>query len=77
MSAPVVVYCVIGYRSEKITKQLRQMGYHAQNLYGGLFEWVNQHHSVVNSMENLPNGYMPIIEFGGIWLREGQKGYAP
>jgi len=45
----VVVYCSIGYRSEKIGEQLRRMGYHrVYNLYGSLFEWINRGYPVVD-----------------------------
>lgn len=38
----IVVYCSIGYRSEKIATKLKKQGYtHVFNLYGSLFEWVN------------------------------------
>lgn len=38
----LVVYCSIGYRSEKIGAQLLRMGYtNVHNLYGGIFEWAN------------------------------------
>jgi rhodanese-related sulfurtransferase len=41
---PIVVYCSIGYRSEKITDQLIYLGYNnVYNLYGGIFEWVDQY----------------------------------
>ena len=39
----IVVYCSIGYRSEKMTTSLREMGYeNVYNLYGSILEWVNQ-----------------------------------
>jgi rhodanese-related sulfurtransferase len=39
----IVVYCSIGYRSEKIATKLRKLGYtKVYNLYGSLFEWANQ-----------------------------------
>lgn len=39
----VVVYCSIGYRSEKIAEQLQKQGFkNVFNLYGSIFEWVNQ-----------------------------------
>ncbi len=45
---PIVVYCSIGYRSEKIGEKLQAMGFsNVQNLYGSIFEWVNQGHPVV------------------------------
>jgi rhodanese-related sulfurtransferase len=40
---PIVVYCSVGYRSEKVGETLRNAGYsNVRNLYGSLFEWVNQ-----------------------------------
>lgn len=39
----VVVYCSIGYRSEKIGEKLQKAGFeNVYNLYGSLFEWANQ-----------------------------------
>lgn len=44
---PIVVYCTVGYRSEKITEKLQKMGYaNVSNLYGGIFEWVHQNKKV-------------------------------
>ena len=49
-STPIVVYCSIGYRSEKIGKKLMQAGFdEVYNLYGSIFEWVNQDHTVVDT----------------------------
>lgn len=46
----IVVYCSIGYRSEKIAEKLKKAGYRqVYNLYGGIFEWVNNHYPVVDS----------------------------
>lgn len=48
-SRPVVVYCSIGYRSEKIAQKLRKSGFsQVYNLYGSIFEWVNRGLPVVN-----------------------------
>lgn len=39
----IVVYCSIGYRSEKIGEELKERGFSkVYNLYGSLFEWANQ-----------------------------------
>lgn len=39
---PVVIYCSIGYRSEKIGEKLIKLGYKkVYNLYGSIFEWAN------------------------------------
>lgn len=46
---PIIIYCSIGYRSEKIGAILKANGYqNVFNLYGSIFEWVNQHHPVVD-----------------------------
>jgi rhodanese-related sulfurtransferase len=45
----IIVYCSVGYRSEKVSEQLLAAGYQkVTNLYGGIFEWKNQGHPVVN-----------------------------
>jgi rhodanese-related sulfurtransferase len=47
---PIVVYCSIGYRSEKIGEKLQKMGFkNVYNLYGSIFEWVNQDNQVVDN----------------------------
>ena len=50
---PIVVYCTVGYRSERVGEKLIEMGFsNVRNLYGGIFEWVNKGNGVVDSMEN-------------------------
>jgi rhodanese-related sulfurtransferase len=47
---PIVVYCSIGYRSEKIGERLQKLGFkHVHNLYGSIFEWVNTGRKVVTT----------------------------
>lgn len=47
--AKIVVYCSVGYRSEKIGKKLKKMGYtNVYNLYGSIFEWINRGYDVVD-----------------------------
>ncbi|MEP2776092.1 MAG: rhodanese-like domain-containing protein [Luteolibacter sp.] len=39
----IIVYCSVGYRSEKIGEKLKAAGYtHVRNLYGGIFAWANE-----------------------------------
>lgn len=46
---PIVVYCSIGYRSEKVGELLKKSGFkNVKNLYGSIFEWANQGHALVN-----------------------------
>jgi rhodanese-related sulfurtransferase len=73
---PIVVYCSVGVRSEKIGRQLIEAGFtHVQNLYGSLFEWVNQGYPVVD-MTGQPtqkvHAYSPAW---GMWLNKGEKVY--
>lgn len=43
----IVVYCSVGYRSEKVGEQLLEAGYmNVSNLYGGIFNWVNTGNTV-------------------------------
>ncbi len=52
--AVIVLYCSVGYRSEKIGEKLQKMGYKkVYNLYGSIFEWVNQGYPVVNKEGNV------------------------
>ncbi len=71
----IIVYCSVGYRSEKITQKLNQMGYkNVYNLYGGLFEWVNQGWTIYQekSKTNKVHAYNKVW---GIWLNKGEKVY--
>jgi len=45
----VIVYCSIGYRSEKIGEKLKDLGFgQVYNLYGSIFEWANQGNQLEN-----------------------------
>lgn len=51
--AKIVLYCSIGYRSEKIGEKLSSLGYNnVVNLYGSIFEWVNRSYPVVDKDGN-------------------------
>jgi len=74
---PIVVYCSVGYRSEKITERLKKMGYQeVYNLYGGIFEWVNQGNNVVTGEEADPTKQVHAYDkVWGAWLKQGDKVY--
>ena len=73
---PIVVYCAIGKRSDEITKKLRDAGFtNARNLYGGIFEWVNQGHPVFNSQNIRTDSVHAYGRFWGQWLDKGTKVY--
>lgn len=49
----LVVYCSVGYRSEKITRKLIKAGYtNVSNLYGSIFEWANVGLPLVDKKDN-------------------------
>lgn len=46
-NAEIIVYCTIGFRSEKIGEKLIKSGYsNVKNLYGGIIKWVNDDHNI-------------------------------
>lgn len=71
----IVVYCSVGYRSEKISEKLLAAGFtNVSNLYGGIFEWVNQGHPVYD--RNGPTKRVHAYSrTWGIWLKKGEKVY--
>jgi len=71
----IVVYCSVGYRSEKIAEKLLAAGFkNVSNLYGGIFEWVNQGHPVY--AENGKTRQVHAFDRAwGVWLRKGEKVY--
>ena len=75
-AAPVVVYCSVGYRSEKVGEKLKAAGFtNVKNLYGSLFEWVNQGNPVVDSTGKPTNRVHAYSRTWGIWLKRGEKVY--
>jgi rhodanese-related sulfurtransferase len=73
---PIVVYCSVGYRSEKIAEKLIKAGFtNVQNLYGGIFEWKNQDKSVVNTSGQPTDKVHAYNKTWGIWLKKGTKVY--
>ena len=74
--AEIIVYCSIGKRSEKITQKLNKAGYtNVSNLYGGIFEWVNQGNEVVDVNNKSTNKVHAYGKFWGQWLDKGEKVY--
>jgi rhodanese-related sulfurtransferase len=73
---PIVVYCSIGYRSERIGEKLLEAGFtNVRNLYGGIFEWANTEH-IVNDTENKPT--IKVHTYNkqwSKWLFKGEKVY--
>lgn len=72
---PVIVYCSVGYRSEKVAEKLIAAGYtNVSNMYGGIFEWVNEGQSVYNKDGATPKVHA-YNRTWGVWLKKGKKVY--
>lgn len=73
---PIIIYCSVGYRSEKIGEKLLQAGYtNVSNLYGGIFEWVNQGKPIVDLSGEPTTKIHGYSKTWGIWLSQGEKVY--
>ncbi|MCI5055831.1 MAG: rhodanese-like domain-containing protein [Flavobacteriales bacterium] len=71
----IVVYCSVGYRSEKIAEKIKALGYQdVSNLYGGIFEWKNQDGLVVNDRGHTEDVHA-YDKVWGVWLKKGRKIY--
>ena len=47
---PIVVYCSVGYRSARVTAQLRDQGFsNVRNLKGSIFRWANEGRPLVRN----------------------------
>ena len=67
----LIIYCSIGYRSEKIGKILKKNGYQSIfNLYGSIFEWVNQHHPIFDQKGNETNSLHTFNKNWSKWVRD-------
>ena len=72
----IVVYCSVGYRSEKIAEKLKQAGFKkVSNLYGGIFEWMNQGKIVVDPTNQPTEKIHAYSATWSIWLNKGVKVY--
>lgn len=72
----IVVYCSVGYRSGKITDQLVKAGFtNVRNLYGGIFEWVNTGHVVVDDSGERTDRIHTYNKNWSRWALKGVKVY--
>ena len=70
---PIVVYCSIGYRSEKIGEKLQKQGFSkVYNLYGSIFEWVNQGNPVVDKNNQPTKKVHTYNKAWSRWVEEGK-----
>ncbi len=71
--AKVVVYCSVGYRSEKIGEKLKKEGFSdVYNLYGSIFEWVNAGNEVENEKGEKTDSVHTYNKKWSQWVIEGR-----
>jgi len=69
----VIVYCSVGYRSEKIGEKLKKAGFkNVSNIYGGIFQWKNEDFEVVNQKGEITDSIHTYNKRWGKWLEEGK-----
>jgi len=72
----VVVYCSVGYRSEKIGEKLEDAGFkYVNNLYGGIFDWKNKGYPVFDNNKKQTQNVHAYSKSWGKWLINGEKVY--
>jgi rhodanese-related sulfurtransferase len=68
----IIVYCSVGYRSERVGERLKKMGFtNVYNLYGGIFDWVNQKNVVVDNAEQPVQKVHTYNKKWSKWVNEG------
>jgi len=76
LNSQIIVYCSVGYRSEKIGEKLLKMGYtDVENLYGGIFQWKNEGYSIVNDKSQDTDSVHTYNKNWSRWLTNGVKVY--
>jgi len=75
-NTPIIVYCSVGKRSENITAKLKENGYiNVSNLYGGIFEWVNEDHPVFDLQNKQTMNVHAFNKFWGRFIYKGIRVY--
>ena len=74
-NTPIVVYCSIGYRSEKVGEKLLDEGFTVYNLYGGIFNWINSNNPIVDNNEIATQKVHCFNQEWSKWLLKGEKIY--
>lgn len=73
---PVLVYCSVGYRSDQIGQSLQKLGFEkVYNLYGGIFQWVNEGYPVFNRHGQPTDSVHGFSWLWQRWLNQGTVVY--
>ena len=76
VASEIIVYCSVGYRSEKIGEKLQKIGYtNVKNLYGGIFQWKNDGYEVVNQQSVVTDSVHTYNRNWSQWLLKGVRVY--
>jgi rhodanese-related sulfurtransferase len=74
--ATIIVYCSVGYRSEKIGEKLLKYGYkNVYNLYGSIFEWANKGNPLYKSSGVQTTEIHTYNKTWARWVERGTKVY--
>jgi len=72
----IIVYCSVGYRSEKITHKLQENGFkNCSNLIGGIFDWSNKGYPLYDNSGKLTTKVHAFDKTWGVWLNTSEKVY--
>ncbi|HEY5919435.1 MAG TPA: rhodanese-like domain-containing protein [Chryseolinea sp.] len=75
-NSKIIVYCSVGYRSERIGEQLIKLGFKdVYNLYGGIFDWINDGNLVVNRSGIRTDSVHTYNKEWSKWVEKGVKIY--
>lgn len=75
LDKPIVFYCSVGWRSQKITEYFMHNGnVNVKNLYGGIFDWSNKALPLYNKSTQTDSVHVYTREWG-FWLKNGYKVY--
>lgn len=70
----IIAYCSVGARSEDVTRKLLEAGYKdVSNMYGSIFEWVNEGKPVYNTEGEETMKVHAYSKSWGVWLKKGEK----
>ena len=72
----IIVYCSVGYRSEKVGEKMKALGFkNIRNLYGGIFAWKNRGLPVVDNNGDPTDSIHAYNKTWSRWLWNGVKVY--
>lgn len=72
----IIVYCSVGIRSDKIAKKIMDAGYpNVHNMFGGIFEWINEGNPVYDSTEKSTKNIHAYSKMWGMFVSSDHKVY--